>query len=87
MCRWSQAAYAELAGVSNAQEAAARVSAALGIISYPVQIDEVLRLCNWLKSRSAANGCLGKLTLLTGIFDSKGHGCLCIVDKSAKLLA
>lgn len=49
-----------MAGISNEAEAAARLSAAVGLPSYPVSIDETLRICSWLKSRSASAGFLGR---------------------------
>lgn len=57
--RWSQVAYAEMAGVANEAEAAARMSAAVGLPSYPTSVDETLRICGWLKSRPASAGFLG----------------------------
>ena len=56
--------YAEMGGVGNEEEAAARMSAALGLPSYPLPVNETLRLCTWLKSRPASSGYLGKQTSL-----------------------
>ena len=55
-------AYAEMAGVGNEEEAAARISAALGLASYPLPVNETLRLCTWLKGRHASTGLLGRVT-------------------------
>jgi len=52
--------YAEMGGVGNEEEAAARMSAALGLPSYPLPVNETLRLCTWLKSRPASSGYLGE---------------------------
>ncbi len=63
-CRWTHVGYAEMGGVGNEEEAAARMSAALGLPSYPLPVSETLRLCTWLKSRPASSGYLGKQTSL-----------------------
>ena len=44
----------------SAEEAAARLTLALGIKSYPVQSNEVARLTTWLKERQFSPGELGK---------------------------
>ena len=49
-----------MGGVGNEEEAAARISAALGLPSYPLPVNETLRLCTWLKSRPALSGHLGE---------------------------
>ena len=48
-----------MAGIGNEAEAAARMSAAVGLPSYPIAMDETLRICSWLKSRPASAGFLG----------------------------
>lgn len=63
-CRWVQVAYAEMSGVGSEEEAAARLSSALGLPSYPLPLNETLRLCTWLKGRPASMGCLGELHVL-----------------------
>ncbi len=60
ICRWTHVGYAEMGGVGNEEEAAARISAALGLPSYPLPVNETLRLCTWLKSRPASSGYLGE---------------------------
>ena len=60
ICRWTHVGYAEMSGVGNEEEAAARMSAALGLPSYPLPVNETLRLCTWLKSRPASSGYLGE---------------------------
>ena len=60
ICRWTHVGYAEMGGVGNEEEAAARMSAALGLPSYPLPVNETLRLCTWLKSRPASSGYLGE---------------------------
>ncbi|DBB00250.1 TPA: hypothetical protein ACH3X1_014079 [Trebouxia sp. C0004] len=57
--RWTHVGYAEMGGVGNEEEAAARMSAALGLPSYPLPVNETLRLCTWLKSRPASSGYFG----------------------------
>ncbi|KAA6419179.1 MAG: hypothetical protein FRX49_10919 [Trebouxia sp. A1-2] len=42
--RWTHVGYAEMGGVGNEEEAAARMSAALGLPSYPLPVNETLRL-------------------------------------------
>ena len=81
--------YAEMGGVGNEEEAAARMSAALGLPSYPLPVNETLRLCTWLKSRPASSGYLGEQALLKpkmisqhtltclGCLDSQ-DSCICI---------
>ena len=58
--RWAQVAYAEMSGARNEEEAGARISAALGLPSYPIAVNETLRLCTWLKARNASCGYLGR---------------------------
>ena len=60
ICRWTHVGYAEMGGVGNEEEAAARMSAALGLPSYPLPVNETLRLCTWLKSQPASSGYLGE---------------------------
>ena len=64
ICRWTQVGYAEMGGVGNEEEAAARMSAALGLPSYPLPVNETLRLCTWVKSRPASSGYLGEQAFL-----------------------
>ena len=57
--RWAQVAYADLADVSSSTEAAARIATSLGMVSYPVATDHILKLHCWLRARPAAAGCTG----------------------------
>jgi len=61
--------YAEMGGVGNEEEAAARMSAALGLPSYPLPVNETLRLCTWLKSRPASSGYLGEQASLEAKYE------------------
>ncbi len=53
-----------MGGVGNEEEAAARISAALGLTSYPLPVNETLQLCTWFKSRPASSGYLGEQAFL-----------------------
>ncbi len=69
ICRWTHVGYAEMGGVGNEEEAAARMSAALGLPSYPLPVNETLRLCTWLKSRPASSGYLGEQASLEAKYE------------------
>jgi len=58
-----------MGGVGNEEEAAARMSAALGLPSYPLPVNETLRLCTWLKSRPASSGYLGEQASLEAKYE------------------
>lgn len=53
-------AYADLTDVSGSVEAAARIATSLGIVTYPVKSDDILKLHCWLRGRSASAGCIGR---------------------------
>ena len=61
--------YADLADVSSGQEAAARIATSLGVASFPVAVDEILRLHCCLAARPA--GALGQYSTPLQIHDWK----------------
>lgn len=61
-----------LQGARNAEVAGARLASALGILSYPVMTNELLRLTTYLHARNKQRGRLGKHSLINRGLDMAG---------------